>query len=101
MSRKLAGFYRMSQSAHFGPEPDLRVFHVMWTLAIGGAERVVYQLEQLLGDPPLRDRMASAARARYLASFTQERTGRRLADWLASVATGHNAQSSGSQDAVT
>src|SRR4051794_25688393 len=34
----------MSQGSDSGVVPAERVLHVMWTLAIGGAERAVYQL---------------------------------------------------------
>jgi glycosyltransferase involved in cell wall biosynthesis len=46
------------------------------------ADRVV----QLLGDTDLRERMGRAARARYLAEFTEEAADRRFADWLERVA---------------
>jgi glycosyltransferase involved in cell wall biosynthesis len=40
----------------------------------------------LLRDPELRARMSAAARARYLAHFTQDHADRRLSDWLQQVA---------------
>jgi glycosyltransferase involved in cell wall biosynthesis len=45
------------------------------------ADRVL----QLLGDPELRERMGAAARARYLAEFTEERQDVKIADWLETV----------------
>jgi glycosyltransferase involved in cell wall biosynthesis len=47
------------------------------------ADRVI----KLLEDSMLRERMGRAARARYLAEFTQEAGDRNLADWLIEVAT--------------
>jgi glycosyltransferase involved in cell wall biosynthesis len=47
------------------------------------AKRVI----RLLADKELRERMGRAARARYLAEFTQEAADRKLADWLTEVAT--------------
>jgi glycosyltransferase involved in cell wall biosynthesis len=41
---------------------------------------------ELLEDAGLRDRMGKAARARYLAEFTQPVADRKLADWLSDVA---------------
>jgi glycosyltransferase involved in cell wall biosynthesis len=41
---------------------------------------------ELLEDRRLRERMGKAARARYLAEFTQEATDRKLTDWLSEVA---------------
>jgi glycosyltransferase involved in cell wall biosynthesis len=41
---------------------------------------------KLLGDQLLREQMGKAARARYLAEFTEERADRKLADWLIDVA---------------
>ena len=54
------------------PEPDPRVL----------AERIL----GLLGDEEHRRRMGTAARARYLAEFTQDRADAVLADWLGRVA---------------
>jgi glycosyltransferase involved in cell wall biosynthesis len=47
------------------------------------AERVI----ELLENDSLRERMAKAARARYLAEFTQEAADRKLADWLTEIAS--------------
>jgi glycosyltransferase involved in cell wall biosynthesis len=47
------------------------------------ADRVI----ELLENDRLRERMAKAARARYLAEFTQEAADRKLADWLTEIAT--------------
>lgn len=49
-------------------------------------EQLADRLLRLLRDRSLRDRMAKAARARYLAEFTQERADRRLTEWLERVA---------------
>ena len=46
------------------------------------AERVL----ALLGDDELRERVAAAARERYLQEFTQERADERIARWLEDVA---------------
>jgi len=51
-------------------------------------EQLADRIMLLLEDADLRDRMSSAARARYEAAFTQESADRRLADWLEGVA-GH------------
>jgi hypothetical protein len=42
----------------------------------------------LLDDAELRKRMGTAARARYLAEFTQEAADAKLADWLSAAANG-------------
>jgi glycosyltransferase involved in cell wall biosynthesis len=46
------------------------------------ADRVI----KLLEDSELREQMGKAARARYLAEFTEEAADRKLADWLSEVA---------------
>jgi len=48
-------------------------------------EQLADRLLRLLRDRSLRDRMAKAARARYLAEFTQERADRQLTEWLERV----------------
>ena len=45
----------------------------------------------------LRERMAQAARARYLAEFTQEAADRKLADWLTEIASPDTASVAGAQ----
>lgn len=49
-------------------------------------EVIAARLMELLEDPGLRLRMGEAARARYVAEFTQEQADRRLARWLERVA---------------
>jgi glycosyltransferase involved in cell wall biosynthesis len=49
-------------------------------------ERLADCVTRLLEDDDLRLAMGSAARARYLAEFTQERADARLANWLTEVA---------------
>jgi glycosyltransferase involved in cell wall biosynthesis len=49
-------------------------------------ERLAECITRLLEDDDLRLSMGRAARARYLAEFTQERADARLADWLTEVA---------------
>ena len=48
-------------------------------------EQLAERILALLNDSDLRARMAEAARARYEGSYSQERTDRRLADWLEAV----------------
>ena len=57
------------------------------------ADRVV----ELLENGELRERMAKAARARYLAEFTQEAADRKLADWLTEIASPDAASVAGAQ----
>jgi glycosyltransferase involved in cell wall biosynthesis len=49
-------------------------------------EALARAILRLLRDDDVRERMGRAARARYLALFTQEQADRRLADWLEEVA---------------
>jgi glycosyltransferase involved in cell wall biosynthesis len=49
-------------------------------------EELADRVLRLLEDPQLRERMGRAARARYLAEFTQEQADRKLADWLTDIA---------------
>jgi glycosyltransferase involved in cell wall biosynthesis len=50
-------------------------------------EALAAAILRLLRDDAWRERMGAAARARYLAFFTQEQADARLADWLAEVAS--------------
>jgi glycosyltransferase involved in cell wall biosynthesis len=54
-------------------------------LASAAPDELAERILLLLHDPRLRDRMAKAARARYLDHFTQERADTHLADWLTEV----------------
>jgi glycosyltransferase involved in cell wall biosynthesis len=49
-------------------------------------EQLAERLLLLLKDDELKERMSTAARARYLEHFTQEHADRRLAEWLGNVA---------------
>ena len=60
------------ESGYVLPDPD--------------AEQLAERVTRLLVDGELRQRMARAARGRYLDRFTQEQADRRLADWLEDVA---------------
>jgi glycosyltransferase involved in cell wall biosynthesis len=59
-----------------------------FVLAQADPEELAERVLRLLTDEELRSQMSQAARDRYLEHFTQEVADRRLADWLASVASG-------------
>jgi glycosyltransferase involved in cell wall biosynthesis len=49
-------------------------------------DQLADRMMKMLEDGELRDRMGKAARARYLAEFTQETADRKLAGWLSEIA---------------